>query len=369
MRLRTRLPDFNSRKGAENPTDIESRACHQGEASSALSTEKLRYLGLVFNLPEDTIRKYHGVHAYCHYIESSFGPLLEDQYAPVWDVFGMPQPRSTPDCWLLPIAVLVSLKSRTKAATIDSVLDSLMSDHGTATLRNRAFPQIAVFAVLCWATMILTPSLQPGVQQPHLACKLPGRRDTDGAVQHKLHGCKRAISVALREFKSQAWGAHVMRVGQHDDEAKRAGQQNLEENEDLYEATLNYSSLQLFGKIRIQWVTTMTAHLDFDPASRCLSLYRFPSVCALKAAQGDESISPVFKRYARSQRLCPWAHHETPFADEVLRTAFLKTLTLYGLTTPYIATSGLNKKSYSRTGFFLARAPHPERLRRDNSLC
>jgi hypothetical protein len=56
----------------------------------------------------------------------------------------------------------------------------------------------------------------------------------------------------------------------------------------------------MFGKpeVRIQWVTNMGAHLDFDPANPLLSLYQFPTPCALKCMLNQDNTPTVLRRYA-----------------------------------------------------------------------
>lgn len=47
----------------------------------------------------------------------------------------------------------------------------------------------------------------------------------------------------------------------------------------LYESSLNYFSLYTIGRVRLQWVDTLTAHLAFDRSTRTLYVFRFPSFC------------------------------------------------------------------------------------------
>ncbi|KAF5000629.1 hypothetical protein FDECE_11166 [Fusarium decemcellulare] len=135
--------------------------------------------------------------------------------------------------------------------------------------------------------MILTPDLQ--TKDRHLRCNLSGRHESNKSTQQPLSRCERAVSVTYRGFKAQAWGRDVM----------RGTQQDSDKSEDLHESVLNYNSLQMFGKIRLQWVANKAAHLEFDPASRRLSLFRFPTVCALKAMQGNDNVCPILQSLVR----------------------------------------------------------------------
>lgn len=275
--------------------DLESQASwSRKEVHKDLSAEQREYLELVFGNQEIFPKKYPGIQAYCHHLEESFLPLRDDAYAAMWDALGLQRPNSAQGCWRLLIAVFKTLDSekvQPQDVSIDSVLDSLLRDRGGAKVRAPALSQIAVFAIFCWATMILTPNLRPPSHV--LACMLAGRPESDASTQHKLDRCKRAIAVTFHGFKAPAWGRDVM----------KGPPVATDGNEEIYEASLNMRSLQLFGKVRIQWVTTMTAHLEFDPASRRLSLFQFPTLCVLKCLQGEGKGHPVLERFVALQRV------------------------------------------------------------------
>ncbi|KAL8926614.1 MAG: hypothetical protein Q9172_001713 [Xanthocarpia lactea] len=66
----------------------------------------------------------------------------------------------------------------------------------------------------------------------------------------------------------------------------------------LYLSTVNYRSLQTIGKIRIRWVDDLSSHLDFDSATRGLSVFRFPTFCALNTLRNSRD--PVFDGITRA---------------------------------------------------------------------
>ncbi|KAH8714836.1 hypothetical protein GQ44DRAFT_730565 [Phaeosphaeriaceae sp. PMI808] len=274
---------FSSGYSENNPYNHELHTRHKLQ-----DAHHLQYLQLLFGLTNYELLKYPGCGSYCRYAEASLEALLGDDYHELWQILNLPRPRTAHDCWPWIITVLESINLQTKRPediSIASVLKIIQGEFGAAAPSDKTFPQIAIFAALSWVTMMLTPTLKfPG--EPHLACKLPGRLEAEGGAQHRIGKCKKAISVAFRGFKTEAWGPLVL----------KCGEPHLGESEDLYEASLCYKSLQTFSKISIQWVTTMTAHLDFDPASRKLSLFRFPTMCVLKAMQ-QTSTSSVLDRY------------------------------------------------------------------------
>jgi hypothetical protein len=59
----------------------------------------------------------------------------------------------------------------------------------------------------------------------------------------------------------------------------------------IHATSLSVESLVRIDRIRIVWTDALASHLSFDPFSRMLCLYRYPSVCALNCTQsGDKSV-------------------------------------------------------------------------------
>ncbi|RSL84310.1 hypothetical protein CEP51_004009 [Fusarium floridanum] len=313
--MERREPSTNSGILGGGGSSIETEPCQSTSGNMPTPSRALqtRYLELVFG-SDVTLGGNPGLHAYFRHMEDSFEPLLEASFAPVWDAFGLPRPRSTHDCWPLPVAVLEAIQRQTREpqdVSIDVIIEAMLSACGSPVLSNRSFCQVAVFAVLCWSTMILTPGLQPQAPQPQLVCHLSRRFESDKLVQQTLDRCRRSIPATFRGFKAQAWGRDVMQVAQH--ESRRS--------EDLHKSVLNYRSLQMFGKIRIQWVTSMAAHLEFDPASRHLSVFRFPTVCALRSMQDRNSQRTVLRSICEEFDPLPAediVHRYTTLEQEIL---------------------------------------------------
>ncbi|RSL68868.1 hypothetical protein CEP53_002404 [Fusarium sp. AF-6] len=299
--------------GGGSPIEIEPFQSTSGNMPTPSRALQTRYIELVFG-SDVTLGGNPGLHAYFRHMEDSFEPLLDASFAPVWDAFGLPRPRSTHDCWPLPVAVFEAIQRQTREpqdVSIDVIIEAMLSACGCTVPSNRSFCQVAVFAVLCWSTMILTPDLQPQAPQPQLVCHLSRRFESDKLVQQTLDRCRRSISATFRGFKAQAWGRDVMQVAQHDSGT----------SEDLHKSALNYRSLQMFGKIRIQWVTSMAAHLEFDPASRHLSVFRFPTICALRSMQDRKSQRRVLRSICEEFDPLPAediVHRYTTLEQEIL---------------------------------------------------
>lgn len=58
----------------------------------------------------------------------------------------------------------------------------------------------------------------------------------------------------------------------------------------LYASRVAYHSLYRLSNIRIIWVDVLAAHLDFDPSTRRLMVFRFPSFCHLHLVYSLRSV-------------------------------------------------------------------------------
>ena len=68
-------------------------------------------------------------------------------------------------------------------------------------------------------------------------------------------------------------------------------QDQLKEREYLTVGYLSYYTLSRVGNIKIQWVDSVSSHLDFVESRRILKLFRFPSFCYMMYhAKSDEPL-------------------------------------------------------------------------------
>ncbi|KAI1313743.1 hypothetical protein F5Y03DRAFT_390044 [Xylaria venustula] len=135
---------------------------------------------------------------------------------------------------------------------------------------------LAVFAVLCWGSMLLQPRLPRDViaAAPSLKIQqLPA--DHQGLKMDFVH---RPVPAIFRNFQKAL--------------ARRrfGGSHMINESTALFVSTINYHSLRTIGKVRLQWVENLSSHLEFNPRTRTLSVFRFPSFCALAIIAGDRGV-------------------------------------------------------------------------------
>lgn len=257
----------------------------QARSEPTSKAEKAWLIQNLFGISLNDNDQYRSIDSYCNYLEGSFDKLLGGDFAGIWPVINCPYPKHGSDCWPWLIAVLKVAKEQNDDSSIEDIWKHLVlqtcHDVGGQDQSRKDHEFVAIFAVLCWVTMTLNPVLHfnKTPSSIYLDCHIPNSKSE--RHRQKLDQCRRPIGAVFRNFKPHAWDTGT--------------RYNIEDR-NLYEASLNYYSLHEFGKIRIGWVDTISDHLKFSPASRVLSLFRFPTFCVLRAIQCDEPC-PILDRF------------------------------------------------------------------------
>jgi hypothetical protein len=128
--------------------------------------------------------------------------------------------------------------------------------------------QSAIFCILTWTTLMIDGDVSPihsgfQISFPPGYLRAPARQPQDAAA--------RPIASFLRAFGQGPQFPFI-------DHDAAYSQPSL----DLIQITcVNFAMLREFGKVSIEWTTTMTCHLLFSTLTRTLLLFRLPTFCAL----------------------------------------------------------------------------------------
>ncbi|KAI1420539.1 hypothetical protein F5Y12DRAFT_788172 [Xylaria sp. FL1777] len=235
------------------------------------------------------VRELPTTASWCRYLEDCFQPFLTEEYAVIWSTIGLPQPQVTSHCWVLFQAVSRATSRLDDAGySIEDVWESIKlsldgdvelgSGGGSPIMPGAAQDSclIAVFAVLCWGSMIVQPKLawSDALAGPSLAIhQLPA--DQQGL---KMDFVRRPIPAVFRNFQKAIARRQPTRRPVTGEAAV------------IFVSTINYHSLRTIGNVRLKWVDNMSCHLEFDSRTRTLSVFRFPSFCALTTIAGDRGV-------------------------------------------------------------------------------
>lgn len=277
----------------EKLEDLEAQG--QAVIQQAVYNKRLEFVQLLFDIKSETLANLRGIESYCDYLEhAAFQPLMGPAFDLIWGLIPGTNPKDIADCWDWSLAVLQVIRSEQPEISIHDILRRLEEQGGNfkwnlGRYQDKSYLYIAIFGVLCWSSLVVRPRLIfTDNAVPNLTCLLPhGFKSTKNSTTHRLSDrCMRPILTTFRSFKLQHWGDQT-------DERTQVGSRDTDS---LYEASLNIYSLRYFGHVTIQWVDTISEHLRFNPANRRLSLFRFPTFCALLAIHGDNVCSAI-RRY------------------------------------------------------------------------
>lgn len=248
---------------------------------------------MLFGISDKHPQYRPGILLFCEYLEECFNGLIERDYDVIWTVVGRIKPDKPLEVWYWCFAVINALHNETASESGDQAAEipSLEKIYQTLTSANSGnarniTPQQktkalrAIFAVICWTSLSLKPILfdkqLPMTEDAPSTLKV----DESSRALSLVQVSKRPVNKLFRSFRSIASepsGEHI--------------NDSLQYNGILYASSLNSHSLYTIGRLRIQWVDSMTAHLTWDRQNRTISIFRFPSYCAMSInRQGDVNV-------------------------------------------------------------------------------
>jgi hypothetical protein len=272
---------------------VELKRPPKSQPKPSLKPDHLTALENLFGIPKEQLQRWPGATAYCRFLESCFQSLLATDYDSIWNLIGKTKPASPDDCWMWFNAICLKIHELGEENSIGDIWDSLNpsptpSSQNSLEYTSNSTPEkaaglIAIFAVLCWASMTLQPKLrwEDFGGQPSIAIQCR-KAATQGL---KLDIARRPIHMVFRALQ------RFLPLGKWQQPMDTNSSNNgHEKSPALFLSTLNYSTLKTIGKVRLAWVDNLTNHLDFEPGTRTLSIFRFPSLCVLSVLKAKNSV-------------------------------------------------------------------------------
>lgn len=224
----------------------------------------------------------------CSRLEVKFEALLLGEYGVIWKILKWERgrPAEGHEVWHWCLAVLREFQKLQgtgggESGSMDNILQNLIRGHSaqfTAAEQDHAL--LAIFAVVCWSSMVLDPDLDLPAGQTgspssatsdrrHLSFQAKGIGVKDESSKTPLsQTSKRPIGKVFRGLR-----AVLERSGQS------AATTGDSETGTIHESSVNFFSLYTIGRVRIRWVEDLASHLVFDRQHRILSVFCLPSFC------------------------------------------------------------------------------------------
>lgn len=203
-----KISTWRNASSKESDLEMQSRGPDSCDKETPLWSAALEAF---FCLTRDELVKFPSIGAYCRHVESQFSPIFGPSYDTLWGSLHPTLPTASPaepaDCWRLLHAVAVALQTVSADTSLEDLKNSVIPATTHTDTRTEPHVSVAVFAAICWLTMMLHPSLSfeaPG-STPSLACIFQGT--VDGPVHQRLHirEAKRPISRLISAFKGNVW--------------------------------------------------------------------------------------------------------------------------------------------------------------------
>ena len=218
---------------------------------------------------------------------------------------------------------------------IDEIVEKL--DEHQFLLSHKNHPNIIIhqryliFAVLAWQSMLFLPSFD--------SCPLnenavnPGNRF---AVYQDINQPNSGLvfdvfempmDLADREMAILLKGFGNLLPARPPDLAKLASETSKEASSwsPIVPTEVNAHILSTILRVRIHWVDTLSLHLDYDQATRTLSLFRFPSFCVATLRSRGALYS-----FASSERHSPDPRANYDEITDILKETLLSYRLLFG---------------------------------------
>ena len=224
---------------------------------------------------------------YCTYLESKFENIRSSHLCACMAEAWLRKPSKDRSldlrivyCLLATIAGVVSID---RGISLSSIVDHLINKSIFTPEHERSKLNQLVFMIMGWQSMLYSPSLSP----------LPGKLQIMDSEDITRRACSSRPRVIEQNF-NQAYQPfqHLLRVfGDITPSLSiliRDLPGNRKTREQLVHSYLSYHTLGRICNVKIEWVDTLNAHLDFDESRRILRIFRFPSFCYLLYRSGHE---------------------------------------------------------------------------------
>ena len=258
--------------------DIEMQQPHTSFHNATPEEHHMIAVQSLFGLSRRELDRWPGMTAYCKFLEKQFQPLIADEYSHLWTAIGMNRPQNVGGCWPWFNSVTSTIRSMVdEDSSIEDVWCDLRTPlSGPNTTRPDTAGFIAVFSVLCWCTMVLQPKLGGDRNESGSTPSLTVHQQHSDQPGLKMDTVFRPIPAIFRQFrKTMITSQWRQPIGSHGSAEQVSTA--------LYVSSLNYASLKMISKVQLVWTDNLTSHLDFDPTNRQLSVFKFPSYCAISA--------------------------------------------------------------------------------------
>lgn len=221
------------------------------------------------------------------YLEGELQKRVVDYYQPILDYccFSQMEDKAPAVVHLVKLVSSIMRKRTDREISIDDVIHDVGANNGVV-LPDRGHPvnvKQGMFSLLGFVTMLL--EIPKGFSQDKMFLAKP-LNSTILYTRKPLDDTKLPLGVLIASF-----GVFIPRRRKQDPVSLDDWPPKQPESIDLSTSVLNAYAMTKVGKLKIEWSELFSSHLIFERNTRTVSVFRFPTFCALNCSrQGERTL-------------------------------------------------------------------------------
>ncbi|KAJ6161735.1 hypothetical protein N7485_009965 [Penicillium canescens] len=285
-RQKKSTPLRDTRTNSVSKIDLHGYNTQRDGRDLAVSIYHKTAIGLFFGLPTSYLNHWPGILMFFAHLETQFSHFFGQSYNDINRLLGLPVPEDRMIGWEWCFAIvkvfkeLQSNERHIQDGSVGNVFDRLLQDRKLSAsalgAKETEDTYRAIFSSICWMSMTLKPVPVAESQTLSSPAVKVSRAWVEGSSEAlSSHALRRPMTKMFRMFR-QGVDETQLNTSPRLDNATFS---NTDRSEILYQSSLDFVSLHNIGHVRLEWVDTITGHLQFNHQMRSVSLFRFPTMC------------------------------------------------------------------------------------------
>lgn len=265
------------------PTRGRTRSCGSSRGRN-LAIHELFGLG-----NQEERNRYPGVDRFFRHVEKECFPRLAEFDKAMWPLMKEVYTTGHSQQWKWCAHVIQTCRRlQNSNPTVEELATEFLSAHGQENVIFGELGENVQFAIvkallhtLCWLSVTIMPVVE---KQDLVDVRTPNGPAKALSLTALYNGMKVSRPVTLNSTLGQIFHQiNQAAVPTPMEEGGMDGQRFTRATGDVvHEPCVTYASLRKYAGVRLKWVSTLSEHLSLDRDTGVLSVFQYPSVCAVR---------------------------------------------------------------------------------------